>query len=106
MAEIYGCNKCANVWQGHSTAHCGACHETFTTLTVFDMHRKGTYEPDTRHCETPQSVGLVKSNRGYPCWQRPGAAPVDGLSRRQDRDLSTVAGTLGVAVPEGTLTRA
>jgi len=63
-----GCAKCANRWSGLKTAHCGACHETFTTVGAFDKHRRGTYEPDTRHCVAPPSAGLVKTNRAYPCW--------------------------------------
>lgn len=47
MAERppYGCAGCTSRWGGLRTAHCGACHVTFSGLTLFDKHRtaKGAY---------------------------------------------------------------
>lgn len=64
-------NCCHAEFSGLKTAHCSVCHETFTTVNAFDMHRKGSHAKNTRHCVSPSSVGLVKANRAYPCWQRP-----------------------------------
>jgi hypothetical protein len=71
----FHCARCANRWNGYDTAHCGACHETFTTWRAFDMHRKDSHADDTRHCVPAASVGLVKADRVYPCWRRPGTPP-------------------------------
>lgn len=67
-AGTHGCARCPNRWGGFKTAHCGACHRTFTGLTAFDKHRTGSHTNDTRHCLPPESVGLVNAGRAYPCW--------------------------------------
>ena len=64
-------NCCSAEFAGFKTAHCSACHETFTTVTAFDKHRAGSHASDTRNCLPPASVGLVNANRAYPCWTRP-----------------------------------
>jgi hypothetical protein len=51
------------------TAHCNGCHLTFTGLTAFDKHRDGPHT--ARKCLTPDSVGLVLTNRLYPCYGFP-----------------------------------
>lgn len=33
------CRTCKTTWGGILAAHCGACHETFTSLAAFDLHR-------------------------------------------------------------------
>ena len=38
---------------------CPTCKEVFSGARNFDAHRKGTYEPNNRHCVDPESVGLV-----------------------------------------------
>jgi hypothetical protein len=65
-------------WGGLKTAHCAACHETFTTVTAFDRHRRGL--PDDRHCVDPLSVGLVDAGRAYICWAFPGRREYEGDS--------------------------
>jgi hypothetical protein len=62
---VHRCVKCSNRWGGLNTAHCGACHETFTTARIFDMHRR-----DGR-CRSPESFGLVPAQRDYRCWTTP-----------------------------------
>jgi hypothetical protein len=63
-------NCCSAQWSGLNTAHCSACHETFTTAVAFDMHRRGPHAKNTRHCIPPTEAGLEKAGRTYPCWQR------------------------------------
>jgi len=37
--KVY-CASCSAVWTAISRiCHCGACHETFSTVSLFDMHR-------------------------------------------------------------------
>ena len=66
-------NCCDAWWTGLSTAHCSACHQTFTTVGAFDKHRTGKHADDTRYCLSPDSVGLVDAGRSYPCWAHPGS---------------------------------
>jgi len=42
---------------GTRHAHCGACHETFNGVTLFDDHRKGG------RCNDPASMGMRKFDR-------------------------------------------
>jgi hypothetical protein len=59
------CGRCAQRWGGMNTAHCAACHRTFTGITAFDAHRrKGA-------CESPIAVGLVENSRTYECFGYP-----------------------------------
>lgn len=52
---INGCARCPARWGGYNTSHCGACHETFSTVGNFEKHRvRG-------QCVDPSSVGLVKT---------------------------------------------
>lgn len=34
------CGGCPSHWTGLSVAHCGACHETFSAVGLFDQHRR------------------------------------------------------------------
>lgn len=70
-AGTHGCARCSKRWGGLNTAHCAACHETFTGLTAFDKHRDGSHSKGTRACLEPAEVGLVDANRAYPCWGWP-----------------------------------
>lgn len=65
---MFGCARCDTRWNGHRTAHCGACHQTFTSLSAFDTHRQGSHPHSTRHCVPPTSVDLIDAGRAYPCW--------------------------------------
>jgi hypothetical protein len=60
----HGCGGCDNRWGGFRTAHCGACHETFTTPANFDRHRLQD------ECAPPADRGLVLNERGQ--WAQPG----------------------------------
>lgn len=68
---------CGASWGGLNTAHCDACHRTFTGITAFDRHRDGSHSSGTRHCVNPATVGLVDAARNYACWGFPN---VDGWS--------------------------
>jgi hypothetical protein len=65
-----GCSNCYSRWGGLKTAHCSACHKTFTTPWAFDKHRDGSHVTG-RFCREPEAVGLVDAGRAYPCWGRP-----------------------------------
>ena len=69
------CAKCPARWSGHLTAHCAACHQTFTGLGAFDRHRDGSHTSrQGRFCLTPGKAGLVLADRLYPCWGLPNTA--------------------------------
>jgi hypothetical protein len=59
------CGRCGKEWGGMRTAHCAACHVTFTGLTAFDAHRKGG------KCAQPEDAGLVEAGRAYSCFGAP-----------------------------------
>jgi hypothetical protein len=73
-AAMASCARCHVRWGGLKTAHCAACHQTFTAVTAFDKHRSGSHSEDTRRCLDPASVGLIDAQRAYPCWGLPGRA--------------------------------
>ena len=64
-------NCCKAEWTGLKTAHCSACHQTFTTPSAFDLHRTGSHANGKRACLPPEAVGLVDADRNYPCWGYP-----------------------------------
>lgn len=72
------CPRCNLRWGGLKTAHCAACHETFTTVSTFDKHRAGSHASGTRHCLPPAEVGLVEAGRAYPCWAQAGTWEREG----------------------------
>lgn len=58
--------KCGERWAGNSTAHCAACHLTFTVVSAFDKHRRNG------ECVHPVTVGLHLYGRtGYVAWGYP-----------------------------------
>jgi hypothetical protein len=63
--RAHGCARCTSRWAGLNTAHCTACHETFTTPGIFDKHRRGS------KCLPPEAAGLVPTRRAYRCWATP-----------------------------------
>lgn len=54
------CGGCPKTWTGLTIAHCGACHETFSSITHFDAHRS-QYGQRGR-CLDPK--GLTRTRRG------------------------------------------
>jgi hypothetical protein len=78
----HACGKCPNRWAGTSTAHCGACHNTFTAVGGFDRHRRNGA------CVPPASVGMVARERpGYVVW----GMPADEARMEQLRALRSAA---------------
>lgn len=72
------CWRCGNIWGGMNTAHCAACHETFTGITAFDRHReRPTAKKPFGSCQDPADAGLDMADRKYPCWTIPEAKEVD-----------------------------
>ena len=65
-------NCCSAWWTGLTAAHCSACHETFTGITAFDLHRR------RGKCLWPPDIGLVAANRPWSGW---GLAGFLGRSR-------------------------
>jgi hypothetical protein len=66
-AGTIGCARCPARWGGLKTAHCGACHRTFSVQSASDLHRLGPHS-GTRRCVDPATVGLVDAGRAYRCW--------------------------------------
>jgi hypothetical protein len=60
------CRGCENWWTGLSSAHCSACHITFTGIYAFDMHRRGG------RCADPNDIDLVPALKPWSGWSRPG----------------------------------
>ncbi|MGH3631247.1 MAG: hypothetical protein ACRDRL_27865 [Sciscionella sp.] len=54
MTDRITCGRCAAAWTGISRAHCGACHRTFASVSLFDAHR----HPHGEHggCVDPASL--------------------------------------------------
>jgi hypothetical protein len=71
QAGAASCARCRARWGGLKTAHCSACHETFTVVAAFDKHRAGSHARG-RYCLDPAAVGLVDAGRAYRCWGFPG----------------------------------
>lgn len=65
------CGGCPARWTAHNTSHCGKCHETFTSVSGFDQHRRAD------QCAYPGNVGLVwlRNRNGW------GYAPIDVTAR-------------------------
>jgi hypothetical protein len=55
---------CGARWSSARQCHCAACHETFSTPSNFDRHRRDF------QCINPAQVGLVRS--GFGPWKMPG----------------------------------
>ena len=66
-------HSCGAKWTGKTRAHCAGCHETFSSDSAFDKHRKGL------RCHTPESVGLVAREGAHgTIWGHPGTDPRRG----------------------------
>lgn len=91
-----GCLKCPAQWGGMNTAHCAACHHTFSGVTSFDRHRiAATDGPNSKRpfgaCHDPATMTkevedgepvlvFADADRAYPCWTLAGSKkePEDG----------------------------
>ena len=65
---------------GLGAAHCSSCHQTFTGVGAFEMHRSGSHAGGARHCLDPATVRsektgeplLVPADKPWAGWSRPG----------------------------------
>lgn len=57
--------KCGKWWTGAQRAHCGACHETFSSLGAFDRHQTWPRGSSGSGCRRPGEVGLTSSARPF-----------------------------------------
>lgn len=65
--------QCGKWWTGAERSHASCCHETFSSLSAFDAHRRGG------QCNDPASVGLVAREKPFGrLWGWP--APEGGYS--------------------------
>ena len=60
------CSGCPASWTGLNIAHCGASHETFSTVRHFDSHRL------LGHCADPAGLKYGKGSQhaGQPLLRR------------------------------------
>lgn len=67
---------CGRAWwqSGNRTSHCGGCHETFASLTLFDRHRHGGVcaDPATM-TDLGQPLATETRGGGGPIWYSPAA---------------------------------
>ncbi|MGH3766030.1 MAG: hypothetical protein ACRDS0_29990 [Pseudonocardiaceae bacterium] len=50
----YSCSGCTALWIGDCTAHCAACHSSFSTVGLFDAHR--SLAGDAGTCRGPATL--------------------------------------------------
>lgn len=62
------CADCGKTWGGYRASHCTACHQSFSSESAGDSHRRGEY-PDGRHCITEHLVHDAKRD----VWKNPGS---------------------------------
>jgi hypothetical protein len=75
---------CGKWWTGAERSHASCCHETFSSLSAFDLHRKGG------RCNDPAGMGLVAREKPYgTLWGWP--APVGGYGSLHGRDETEAA---------------
>lgn len=59
------CAGCGTRWGGLNTAHCAACHQTFTSVAAFDTHRVGPMGTDARG--NPRRLPGFANDTPYVC---------------------------------------
>ena len=71
-------HSCGARWTGASRAHFAGCHQTFSSDSAWQMHRRGLA------CRAPEDSGLIASNNphGGVIWKRPGTWAAE---RERDR---------------------
>ena len=80
-AIVHG--ACRRWWTGAERSHASCCHETFSSLSAFEQHRKGG------RCNNPADAGLVAREKPYgTLWGWP--APEGGYSVLRGRDEQTL----------------
>lgn len=80
---------CGRTWHqaGNWTSHCGGCHETFASLSLFDRHRVGDHGAD-RRCLNPAEMtdsGAPLAQDEHGTWYSPAArAALRAAHERED----------------------
>lgn len=70
--RIATCGGCDARWTAPSIAHCGGCHETFSGVGLFDVHRRRS------HCTDPATIkikGELVTRRDTGVWHAPAKTP-------------------------------
>ena len=75
--ERHRCGRCDARWRDIRVAHCGGCHQTFSSSAVFDRHR--TMASEHGHCADPATVTGLEFRDGM--WRGP-AMDADALAAR------------------------
>jgi hypothetical protein len=70
--------KCPPIPPGSTARHCAACHQTFSSLTLFDRHQDWQACPRKLSCESAEAMGLVQA--GNQTWWTP-----EGLKKSTER---------------------
>lgn len=91
--KTFTCGGCDTVWHRIDTAHCGACHRTFSSVTWFDAHRSQDGEHGT--CLDPVTVLTHDGRprmflRDNGVW---GGPPLDQHDRERLADIAWLAKT-------------
>lgn len=74
-AIVHG--ECGRWWTGAERSHASCCHETFSSLSAFEVHRRGL------RCNPPETVGLVAREKPFgTLWGWP--APEGGYAFHDD----------------------
>ena len=70
---------------------CTACRLVFSSVSAFDMHRVGPYNPPGRRCLTDREMlnkGMVRNNRGVwttgEFWAKPDDVMPDKFVAQED----------------------
>jgi hypothetical protein len=86
MAEQHRiqCGGCADTWTALGAAHCGLCHQTFSGVALFDLHRSQYGERgacqhpnDVRHKQTGQQLMFFRDGM----WRGPEMTEEQKLAR-------------------------
>jgi len=86
------CGGCTATWTALGTAHCGACHRSFSTVGLFDAHRSQYGERG--RCLDPATLTVRRGpHAGQPImvlrdgiWSRPEMTEAEKLARFGTRE--------------------
>lgn len=71
-AGWWNVNCCDGKYRGLNTAHCSVCHETFTSPSGFDIHRRYNKCVDPAEMlDKNKNPVFQPAGREYPCWSQP-----------------------------------
>jgi hypothetical protein len=73
---------CCSLPAGSNLNHCAGCHQTFSSLAMFDRHQEKDYSRrPVVSCKPPEALGLVRDTWGT--WRTPEAA--ESLAGRMEK---------------------